>query len=161
MRRKESDNPPAPANADPQGAGPATQLDANTSQGVDLREILPGIKGPPTEDMASQQIDPAWKSAAARVEPGPTIVDFDTPEESDDIRENDVVQIVEPGSRQYGTLFIVGALMEGKVHGHYILNSKVEYVTVPEPECARIGVSKVRSRRAVSPKWASTHQNPR
>jgi len=140
--------------------GPSSALTLDTSRGVDLREILPGMKE------RQPQPDPAQAAAQAEAchepeppNPGPAIADFDDIEWGNAISENDVVQVAEPGSRHYGQMFIVGGLRDGKVHGHYIISGRVEYITIPEPECERIGPSKVRSRRACSPRWESNQSN--
>lgn len=68
----------------------------------------------------------------------------------------DVVQINNPEHINYGMFFIVGDSRNGKLHGFAISDHrKKEYLTVPEKDCHRIGVSKVRSTKTCSDKWIS------
>ncbi len=68
---------------------------------------------------------------------------------------NDLVQVVNAKSPQYGMTFVLGALLEGKAHGFLILQGpKKEYVTTEEIDLHSYGESQVKSRNPVSPEWA-------
>jgi hypothetical protein len=68
-----------------------------------------------------------------------------------------VVQVV--GDHRYvGTLFVVGDVADGKVHGFHMVSCKKEFITVPGANCAKIGESKVRSRQSCSFRWMSQHE---
>ena len=72
---------------------------------------------------------------------------------------DDVVQVIDQGSRHYGQLFIIGDVKNGKAHGFYIAEGgKKEFITVPEGSVFYIGRPKVRAKVATSPKWISDHR---
>lgn len=83
------------------------------------------------------------------------------------IQEFDVVQVMNPHNRLFGTLFIVGDTDGERVHGfHFQPGGKKEFITVNLSEIvgdgrpAVIGSSRVRAKDACSSKWRMDHGKP-
>lgn len=78
--------------------------------------------------------------------------------------QDDVLQVIDPQSRQYGMFFVLGDVRHGKAHGYYLQEGgKREFITIPLERDGNVclwfvGRSKVRSRVACSPKWISDNR---
>ena len=94
-------------------------------------------------------------SVPAHLLPGSALGPIPAPEpllHGSPFRRYDVVQILDPDSRNYGGFLIVGDVMGDKVHGYFLTEGRQrQFVTVRIQFCWHLGTSRVRLLNPCSP----------
>lgn len=110
------------------------------------------------KDLAAAVIPP--KSEVSLFAPAseslPAVEDVAT-QQSGVLLDDDLVQIVDPASHQYGVVYAVGDVSGGRVHGYHIGPSRrKEFITARLDQVVVVGKPAVKAREKVSRQWSQS-----
>lgn len=152
--------PASPSSALQTDAGEAPTIPAVPIAGVDL--ALPGTAQTIVHDrtvpiplMIPAPMGPGMQPGSALgPPPAPEPIIAGSP-----FRRHDVVQILDPESRHYGGVLIVGDVLRDKVHGYFFTEGRHrDYITINIKYCWYLGTSRARAMNACSPKWIADNR---
>lgn len=166
-RRRQVPPPPpgAPEVVEPPASPSALQTDAGEAPTIPAVPV-PALVPPPPAVILQDQTVPIPLMIPAPIgpgmQPGSALGPPPAPEPiiaGSPFRRHDVVQILDPESRHYGGVLIVGDVLRDKVHGYFFTEGRHrDYITINIKYCWYLGTSRARAMNACSPKWIADNR---